>query len=504
MTDRLDFETRLGERLRSQAAIASRPFDAAMIARRAVAVDSRRRRIGPLGGRFAMTGAPRSNDVGGRRRSVGLLAAATLVVAVVGGAIAAGSGLVRLSPIVPPTFDATVTPGLPSPSPSTSPSFTPAPTPDLTPTIGSGSWSVTGAPRHAGCCARAILLRDGRVLLAGVPAADGNTATTAAQLYDPATGQWTETGRMHVARWGSVASLLADGRVLVAGGVDPDKGYLGPLASAELYDPATGRWTETGSMATWRWGSLDSFKALSLVDGRVLVLGGLITGQAPGSSSPRIPPGGGGETKGAETYDPETGTWSWARPMTAPPLTATLLRDGRVLVTHDGGSSELFDPRTGRWTATASTTQPVSSARATLLANGDVLLVGTSGSVLDGCPCTDGRVELYDPDTGSWTPTGSVPTEPSTAAFLADGIALVFGADGALRYDRQSGSWATVEAPPPIFLASPPDWPNGAPTYWPLSAGIAIRLLDGRVLAVGEAGGAGKSEAALFDPAGST
>ena len=504
MTDQLDFETRLGERLRSRAAVASRPFDAAMIARQAVSVARRRPRIDPLGWRGAMTDAlARSNDMSGGRRSMWLLVAAALIAALIVGAIAAGSGLVRLSPIVPRVIDAGLMTSPPSPSPSTSPSVSPAPTPDLTPSvIASGSWSATAAPPHAGCCARAAILRDGRVLLAGVPASGGNTATTEAQLYDPATGRWTETGSMHVARSGSVAASLADGRVLVAGGVDPDKGYLGPLASAELYDPATGRWTETGSMATWRWGSLDSFKAVSLADGRVLVLGGLITGQAPGSSSPRIPPGGGGETKGAETYDPESGTWSWARPMTAPPVTATLLRDGRVLVTHDGGSSELFDPRTGRWTATASTTQPISSARATLLANGDVLLVGTSGSVLHGCPCTDGPAELYDPDTGTWTATGSVPTSPATAAILTDGVALVFGADGALRYDSQSRSWATVEAPPPIFLASPPDWRDAAPTYWPLSVGIAIRLLDDRLLVVGEAGGAGRAQAALFDPAG--
>lgn len=48
MTDRVDFETRLEERLRARAALASRPFDAAVIARQAVAVGARRRRSGPL------------------------------------------------------------------------------------------------------------------------------------------------------------------------------------------------------------------------------------------------------------------------------------------------------------------------------------------------------------------------------------------------------------------------------------------------------------------------
>ena len=332
------------------------------------------------------------------------------------------------------------------------------------------------------------------MLLAGVVAKDGNTATAKAELYDPATGQWTETGSMHVARQWHVASLLADGRVLVAGGVDYPKGYLGAQASAELYDPATGQWTETGSMSRWRYGPPNNFKAISLADGRVLVLGGRISGH-PGSSSPRIPPGGGGETKGAEAYDPESGTWSWVRPMAAPPKTATLLPDGRVLVTHDGGSSELFDPRTGRWTATANATQAVNSPRATLLGDGDVLLVDTWDGPIrgGGCPCRDfvGRAELYDPDTGRWTPTGNVPTEWGTDALLADGIALILGADRAVAYDPQSGSWVTMEAPPPIFVTTSPDDRGPVPIYW---GRIAIRLLDGRILAVGEAG------AALFDP----
>jgi hypothetical protein len=48
MTDRLDFEKRLGERLRARAALASRPFDAAEIAREVATVHGRRRRIGSL------------------------------------------------------------------------------------------------------------------------------------------------------------------------------------------------------------------------------------------------------------------------------------------------------------------------------------------------------------------------------------------------------------------------------------------------------------------------
>ena len=46
MTDRLDFETRLEERLRARAALASRPFDAAAIAHQAAAGKRRRWWIG--------------------------------------------------------------------------------------------------------------------------------------------------------------------------------------------------------------------------------------------------------------------------------------------------------------------------------------------------------------------------------------------------------------------------------------------------------------------------
>lgn len=464
---------------------------------RVVAVRPRRR--------SDMTGAlPRSGNVSVERRHAGLLAAAALIAALlVGGGIAVGSGLVRLSPIAPPALDVTqvTSPPSPSTSPSTSPSVSPSPTLGLTPSvIGSGSWSVTGAPHLGPCCGTATVLRNGRVLFTGRWAEGGTEATkagleaTKAGLYDPATGQSTDTGSMHVGRGGHVASLLADGRVLVAGGLDPGKGYLGALASAELYDPTSGTWTETGSMTRWRYNA----KAISLADGRVLVLGGLISGGS--GSSPRIPPGGGVATKGAETYDPESGTWSRARSMTAPPETATLLPDGRVLVTHDGGSSELFEPRTGRWTATASLTQPLYAPEATLLANGKVLLLGMwDGPVQrSGCPCRHfvGRAELYDPLTGSWAPTGSPPSGWGTAALVADGIALVFGDDGtAVRYDPRSGSWATGAALPHEWATTNPNDLGAAPSYWDFP-GITIRLLDGRVLTVREAG------AAFFDPTG--
>ncbi len=62
-----------------------------------------------------------------------------------------------------------------------------------------------------------------------------------AEIYDPATGTFSFTGSLATARGGPSTTLLADGTVLVAGGIgNPTPGVF--LASAEVYDPATGTW----------------------------------------------------------------------------------------------------------------------------------------------------------------------------------------------------------------------------------------------------------------------
>jgi N-acetylneuraminic acid mutarotase len=74
---------------------------------------------------------------------------------------------------------------------------------------------------------------NGKVLVAG--GVNGNAISTAlasAELYDPATGTWSSTGSLATARFNHTATLSPTGQVLVAGGVSSSSAA---LASAELF-----------------------------------------------------------------------------------------------------------------------------------------------------------------------------------------------------------------------------------------------------------------------------
>ena len=76
----------------------------------------------------------------------------------------------------------------------------------------------------------ATLLPNGHVLVAG------GSGSTSAELYDPGTGTWTNTGSMNTLRSSHSATLLPNGLVLVAGG--GTNNFTPSVPAAELYDPA--------------------------------------------------------------------------------------------------------------------------------------------------------------------------------------------------------------------------------------------------------------------------
>jgi hypothetical protein len=178
-----------------------------------------------------------------------------------------------------------------------------------------GTWTAAGDMGLARVGHAAALLPDGHVLVAGGGTPTGDVVASA-ELYDPSSGTWRDAGAMAEGRAGPTATLLPDGRVLFVGGTDGGNSFINALASAEIYDPATGRWSGAASMHTAR----QYHTATLLPDGTVLVAGGA------GST--------GSNTATAEVYDPAHDTWSAIGDMHEDRAghSATLLPNGNVLV----------------------------------------------------------------------------------------------------------------------------------------------------------------------------
>jgi hypothetical protein len=302
----------------------------------------------------------------------------------------------------------------------------------------------------------ATLLANGRVLIAGGTISNGADSST--EIYDPARFQFLARTSMTTARTSHTATLLPDGKVLIAGGqglasaelYDPS-GPFGPVsvsagsmssprarhtatllgtgqvlivgggsATAEIYDPATGLFTQTGSMALPRSGHT----ATLLNDGRVLIAGG----------APSVI---------AEIFDPGQGAFLAAGTFTTDRVnhTATLMADGRVFLT--GGLSggictstvELYDPAMDVSTASASMQKARVYHTATPLSNGQILIAGGLDCSFDPTAAAQ-SAERFDPTSGTFAGSGDMQVGHSvgfrvghTATLLLNGQVLLDGGD---------------------------------------------------------------------------
>jgi len=118
----------------------------------------------------------------------------------------------------------------------------------------------------------AVLLPNGNVLVAGAYFADPGSSSKIAELFNPAIDTFARTGNMTYDRGRNTATLLPDGAVLFTGGSHEGSidASIYNLATAELYDPVTGRFRSTGSMTRSR----ELHAATLLNDGTVLITGG--------------------------------------------------------------------------------------------------------------------------------------------------------------------------------------------------------------------------------------
>lgn len=355
---------------------------------------------------------------------------------------------------------------------------------------------MTGTMNSARISHRATLLSDGRVLVTGGTNSTGTLAS--AEIFDPASGTFSSTGSMATARAQHTATLLNGGKVLVAGGADTSGN---PLASAEIFDSVSGTFSPTLPMATPRIGHT----ATLLNDGRVLIAGGENTTGALAS---------------AEFFDPATGQFTSAGNMTASRNfhTATLLSSGKVLIaggTDSNGTAlgDLFDPGTATFTQTATGGTQALRLAAALLQDGRVLLGGgeltvmISGGSTRCClsgPVSVATAALFDSGSSSFFATGDMTASRTshTATLLSGGKVLIAG--GAKISSIASGSTVVTTAQP---LAS-------AEFFDPVSGTFAITgnmttarykhtatlLGNGKVLLVGgiDANGNALATAELF------
>ncbi|MGZ6259804.1 MAG: hypothetical protein ACXWN5_02990 [Candidatus Limnocylindrales bacterium] len=371
-----------------------------------------------------------------------------------------------------------------------------------------GAWHATQSLNQPRSLFAAVPLADGRALVTagldqpvgGCDAGGAQLSYSSTYLYDgrSGNGSWTRSGLLNTARTNAAAAVLPDGRVLVAGGyyytgqtADLDGGpraalaayrpgsiaQLGPLgmklfdvipptvasalATAELFDPASGTWSATGHLTYARFGAASA----TLADGRVLVVG-----SASGDD--------GGVAKvdaraydSAELFDPKSGRFALTGSLPAidrsasgqlgqfPEGDPTVDANGTLIALQDGGAllvgrsaywkhqgeitrSFRYDAASGRWTeigrAWGDVNNPPAGAAWTTsgprygvdslvarLPDGRVLVAGGS----DAAYAVTSAAELYDPATNAWSALPAMPEARAAGAAVAlsDGSVLLVG-----------------------------------------------------------------------------
>ena len=341
----------------------------------------------------------------------------------------------------------------------------------------------------------AVPLADGRALVTG-GVNDQEQSYSSTYIFDPATETWSKSGLLGTARTNATAAVLKDGRVLVAGGhfrngptgateaptvilaafnpglADIDMPvFTAALATAEIFDPATGTWSSTGPMIYARNGA----QAVTLNDGKVLIFGSEASWNSGVAVDERT-------FESAEIYDPATGTFTLAGSL--PPIEREALQasgptGANPIPLHrpDPGFGELVVVPDSRpfliglgqgwkhvgeitrsfwleddWVEMAGTyvaigeptphmlyvpgVRDLSGSTASLLPDGRILIAGGYSSLepFDDEGRTSYRHEhsdealIFDPG-GEWSiaPAMPVPRAGGTAVTLADGSVLVLG-----------------------------------------------------------------------------
>lgn len=293
-------------------------------------------------------------------------------------------------------------------------------------------------------------LNDGRYLLTGGVDAT-NTPQNACEIFDPATGKFTATTSMSAVRCAHTATLMGDGRVLVTGGIvslaDVTTAVTTSLRTTEIYDPATGQWSNGPNMAR----PLAAHAAIRLDNTRTLICGGITWRSIFFFRIPSI-------AANCQIYDRSTNAFVTVSSMPSTRCLTSLerLADGRIVAVGglsgdivSGGtpsaSCARFDPATNAWTAIA----PLAAARAATgtaqLVDGRIVAIGgASGSLFAPGPMD--TCEAYDPATNMWSALPNMSTTRLTAGVTRLPSGAIFVCGGG------SGSAATATDTQELYL----------------------------------------------------
>ena len=333
----------------------------------------------------------------------------------------------------------------------------------------------------------ATLVPDGSILVVGGKSQYTGTIRSTSESLTFAGRSTLLANALPAAREYHTSTLLPNGKVFIAGGYGGSITYASAavLSTTALYDPSTGSFTAGPPLNTPR----SAHSATMLPNGNVLLIGGNT---------------GTGYAAAPEVYDYVANTLTPASAALAPATAAmavpranhraTLLADGRVLITGgvvnttETGVIEIFTPGQGFTTAAGALTTARQAHAAVLLKDGNVLIAGGKNQ---GTPLNS--AEVYLTATGQMDTTftslmSNTRGEPAAALLPSDNLLIM-------------GSENTAGTSADIYHFS-------TRTFSPVTGGgfevraTATPLADGRVLKAGGAiGTAASTIMEVFDPA---
>ena len=282
----------------------------------------------------------------------------------------------------------------------------------------------------------ATLLTNGMVLVTGGEDRSGNILSSA-ELFNPASGTWTATGTMTKTREYHTATLLTNGQVLVVGGSGT-----GTSTNSELFNPATGKWTATAALNFYHY----HHTATLLTNGQVLIVGGNLANST------------------AELYN--NGTWLVSGSLNTMRCfhTATLLPNGQALIT--GGAFTIVVPSYNTGAPGYSSTEIYDAS----------LKASATVTITNLIQTFDGRAKSVSIATTPANLTVNLIYNGSPDAPTNVGNYTVIGAINDPNY--QGGATNTLAIVPPAFNTQTPVGTGAFTVFFTNASGVSFSVLE--------------------------